>query len=150
MAHLVVPRTLSGFRDRLPKEAMAKEKLLQKLSSVFESFGFAPIETPHLEYADILVKHGSDEIQKELYRFKDHGGRDVVLRFDQTVPLARFISQYRNELDLPFKRFAIGNVFRGERAQKADIGNLRNVILTLLGVILSAVMRRLSKSSMPL
>lgn len=115
---LIVPRTLSGFRDRLPKEAMAKEKLLQKLSSVFESFGFAPIETPHLEYADILVKHGSDEIQKELYRFKDHGGRDVVLRFDQTVPLARFISQYRNELDLPFKRFAIGNVFRGERAQR--------------------------------
>ena len=115
---LIVPRTLSGFRDRLPKEAMAKEKLLQKLSCVFESFGFAPIETPHLEYADILVKHGSDEIQKELYRFKDHGGRDVVLRFDQTVPLARFISQYRNELDLPFKRFAIGNVFRGERAQR--------------------------------
>lgn len=118
MADLITPRTLSGFRDRLPKEAMAKEKLLQKLSSVFESFGFAPIETPHLEYADILIQHGSDEIQKELYRFKDHGGRDVVLRFDQTVPLARFISQYRNELDLPFKRFAIGNVFRGERAQR--------------------------------
>lgn len=118
MADLITPRTLSGFRDRLPREAMAKEKLLQRLSSVFESFGFAPIETPHLEYADILIKHGSDEIQKELYRFKDHGGRDVVLRFDQTVPLARFISQYRNELDLPFKRFAIGNVFRGERAQR--------------------------------
>lgn len=118
MADLITPRTLSGFRDRLPREAMAKEKLLQRLSGVFESFGFAPIETPHLEYADILIKHGSDEIQKELYRFKDHGGRDVVLRFDQTVPLARFISQYRNELDLPFKRFAIGNVFRGERAQR--------------------------------
>ena len=118
MADLITPRTLSGFRDRLPREAMAKEKLLQRLSGVFESFGFAPIETPHLEYADILIKHGSDEIQKELYRFKDHGGRDVVLRFDQTVPLARFISQYHNELDLPFKRFAIGNVFRGERAQR--------------------------------
>ncbi len=115
---LVTPRTLSGFRDRLPKEAMAKENLIGTLSRVFESFGFTPIETPHLEYADILLKQGSEEIQKELYRFKDHGGRDVVLRFDQTVPLARFISQYKNELDLPFKRFVVGNVFRGERAQR--------------------------------
>lgn len=115
---LVVPRTLSGFRDRLPNEAIAKERLLKKLTLVFESFGFAPIETPHLEYAEILMKHGSDEIQRELYAFKDHGGRDVALRFDQTVPLARFISQYKNELPLPFKRYVIGNVFRGERAQK--------------------------------
>ena len=115
---LVTPRTLSGFRDRLPHEAIAKEKLLRTLTSVFESFGFVPIETPHLEYADVLVKQGSEEIQKELYRFQDHGGRDVALRFDQTVPLARFITQYQNELSLPFKRYAIGNVFRGERAQK--------------------------------
>ncbi|PAF48773.1 histidine--tRNA ligase [Helicobacter sp. 12S02232-10] len=115
---MVVPRTLSGFKDRLPKEAMAKARLLAKVSQVFESFGFVPIETPHLEYADILVKQGSEEIQKELYRFKDHGGRDVALRFDQTVPLARFISQYHNEVGLPFKRYVIGNVFRGERAQR--------------------------------
>lgn len=115
---LVTPRTLSGFRDRLPSEAIAKETLLKKLVSVFESFGFVPIETPHLEYADVLIKQGSDEIQKELYRFQDHGKRDVALRFDQTVPLARFISQYKNEVGLPFKRYAIGNVFRGERAQK--------------------------------
>ncbi|WP_104697228.1 MULTISPECIES: histidine--tRNA ligase [unclassified Helicobacter] len=115
---LVTPRTLSGFRDRLPNEAIAKEALLRKLVAVFESFGFVPIETPHLEYADVLVKQGSDEIQKELYRFQDHGKRDVALRFDQTVPLARFISQYKNEVGLPFKRYAIGNVFRGERAQK--------------------------------
>lgn len=116
--NLITPRILSGFKDRLPNEAMAKYKLLRILSATFENFGFMPIETPHLEYADILVKQGSEEIQKELYRFKDHGGRDVALRFDQTVPLARFISQHRNELDLPFKRYAIGNVFRGERAQK--------------------------------
>ncbi|PAF48203.1 histidine--tRNA ligase [Helicobacter sp. 12S02634-8] len=115
---MVVPRTLSGFKDRLPKEAMAKAKLLAKVSQVFESFGFVPIETPHLEYADILIKQGSEEIQKELYCFKDHGSRDVALRFDQTVPLARFISQYHNEVGLPFKRYVIGNVFRGERAQR--------------------------------
>ena len=115
---LITPRTLSGFKDRLPKEALAKAHLLNKVSSVFMNFGFVPIETPHLEYAEVLVKQGSEEIQKELYRFKDHGDRDVALRFDLTVPLARFVSQYKNEVDLPFKRFAIGNVFRGERAQR--------------------------------
>ncbi|WP_334095395.1 histidine--tRNA ligase [Helicobacter typhlonius] len=115
---MVTPRTLSGFKDRLPKEALAKAHLLNKVSNVFMNFGFVPIETPHLEYADVLIKQGSDEIQKELYRFKDHGGRDVALRFDLTVPLARFVSQYKNEVGLPFKRYAIGNVFRGERAQR--------------------------------
>lgn len=115
---LVTPRTLSGFKDKLPAEALAKTQLINKLSAVFLNFGFLPIETPHLEYADVLIKQGSDEIQKELYRFKDHGGRDVALRFDLTVPLARFVSQYKNEVNLPFKRYAIGNVFRGERSQK--------------------------------
>jgi len=115
---LITPRTLSGFRDRLPKDAILKQDILQKLTEVFRSFGFVPIETPHLEYAEILVKQGSEEIQKELYRFKDHGERDVALRFDLTVPLARFISQHRGELGLPFKRYAYGNVFRGERAQR--------------------------------
>ena len=115
---LVTPRTLSGFKDRLPQESMAKNMLLNRVSEVFLKFGFVPIETPHIEHADILVKQGSEEIQKELYRFNDRGGRDVALRFDLTVPLARFITQYQNELELPFKRYAIGNVFRGERAQK--------------------------------
>lgn len=115
---LVQARTLSGFKDRLPQEAIAKSELLKKIIDVFESFGFVPIETPHLEYADVLIKQGSDEIQKELYAFKDHGGRDVALRFDLTVPLARFVSQHRHCLTLPFKRYAVGNVFRGERAQR--------------------------------
>lgn len=114
---IIKPRTLSGFRDRLPHEALVKKTILQTVSDVFESYGFAPIETPHLEYAEILVKQGSDEIQKELYRFKDHGERDVALRFDQTVPLARFVTQHKTALGMPFKRYAIGNVFRGERAQ---------------------------------
>lgn len=118
MKDLITPRTLSGFKDRMPDEAYAKSCIINTVSEVFLNYGFMPIETPHLEYADILVKQGSDEIQKELYRFKDHGGRDVALRFDQTVPLARFITQHRHELEMPFKRYAIGNVFRGERAQK--------------------------------
>ncbi len=110
-------RTLSGFRDILPANASVKEEMINKLKEVFKSFGYVPIETPHLEYADVLVDKGSEEIQKELYRFRDHGGRDVALRFDQTVPLARFIVQHKHLLATPFKRYAIGNVFRGERAQ---------------------------------
>lgn len=115
---MITPRTLSGFKDRLPKESYAKSKMLKSIVESFEKFGFSPIETPHLEYAEILKKQGSEEIQKEMYHFLDHGGREVALRFDLTVPLARFISQYKNELGLPFKRYCIGNVFRGERAQK--------------------------------
>ncbi len=115
---LIQPRTLSGFRDRLSQEAYAKSSIINKVSNVFLSYGFMPIETPHLEYAEVLVKQGSDEIQKELYRFKDNGSRDVALRFDHTVPLARFITQHRHEIEMPFKRYVIGNVFRGERAQK--------------------------------
>ena len=115
---MVTPRTLSGFRDRLPKEAFAKSKMLRSIVESFEKFGFLPIETPHLEYLEILKKQGSDEIQKEMYHFLDHGQREVALRFDLTVPLARFCAQYRNEIGMPFKRYCIGNVFRGERAQK--------------------------------
>ena len=115
---MITPRTLSGFKDRLPKESYAKSQMLKSIVESFEKFGFSPIETPHLEYAEILKKQGSEEIQKEMYHFLDHGGREVALRFDLTVPLARFIAQYKNELGLPFKRYCIGNVFRGERAQK--------------------------------
>ena len=110
-------RTLSGFRDILPDNASVKETMLNKIKEVFKSFGFVPIETPHLEYAEVLIGKGSEEIQKELYKFRDHGGRDVALRFDQTVPLARFVVQHKHQLSMPFKRYAIGNVFRGERAQ---------------------------------
>ncbi len=110
-------RTLSGFRDILPANASVKEAMLGEIKEVFKSFGFVPIETPHLEYAEVLVGKGSDEIQKELYKFRDHGDRDVALRFDQTVPLARFVVQHKHLLAMPFKRYAIGNVFRGERAQ---------------------------------
>ena len=114
----IKPRLLSGFKDRLPNEAMQKNKMLEILRNVFEGFGFLPIETPHIEYADILLSNVTDENKKEIYKFKDHGDREVGLRFDQTIPLARFISQHKEKLGLPFKRYAMGNVFRGERAQK--------------------------------
>ncbi|TPH62033.1 histidine--tRNA ligase [Helicobacter pylori] len=115
---MITPKVLSGFKDRLPKDAIQKAQLLAKVSVVFQSFGFVPIETPHLEYAQTLLPDASSDIQKEIYRFKDHGDRDVALRFDLTVPLARFVSLHHQTLGMPFKRYAIGNVFRGERAQK--------------------------------
>ena len=116
----VEAKTLKGFRDLLPSMALKKEDMLNNISKSFRFFGFSPIETPHIEYANVLVGQGSDEIQKELYRFKDNGGRDIALRFDQTLPLARFTVQHLKEQNivLPFKRYAIGNVFRGEKAQK--------------------------------
>lgn len=151
---LITPRTLSGFKDRLPRESIAKNELISRITEVFDSFGFAPIETPHLEYAEVLVKQGSEEIQKELYAFKDHGGRDVALRFDLTVPLARFITQHRHALPLPFKRYAIGNVFRGERAQKGRYREFTQCDFDFIGSksissdseiiqVIRAVMRRL-------
>lgn len=114
---LIKARTLSGFRDILPEDCIIKEDMITNLKSVFRSYGFYPIETPHLEYSEILVGNGSDEIQKEMYRFLDHGKRDISLRFDHTVPLARFVVEHKDKLAFPFKRYVVGNVFRGERAQ---------------------------------
>ena len=113
----VEPRTLKGFRDILPADALIKERMLQKIKNVFFSFGFAPIETPHLEYTEVLIGGTSEEIGKQLYRFNDQGDRDVCLRFDLTVPFARFVTQHKAELGVPFKRYAVGNVFRGEQPQ---------------------------------
>lgn len=112
----IEPRTLRGFHDRLPAEALKKEILIEHLKAGFKLFGFMPIETPHLEYLETL-KGEEGEISKQIFHFKDQGDRDVGLRFDLTVPLARFIAQYKNDVGLPFKRYAIGNVFRGERPQ---------------------------------
>ncbi len=117
MNDIVEARTLKGFRDVLPGEGLLKERLIEQVKRVFLSFGYAPIETPHLEYTDVLIRETSGDIGKQLYRFNDQGGRDVCLRFDLTVPFARFVVQHRQEVGIPFKRYAIGNVFRGEQPQ---------------------------------
>ena len=111
---LINARTLAGFRDILPATEIIKESMLDKIRKVFKKYGFLPIETPHLEFTEVLIGKGSDEINKQLYRFNDNGGRDVTLRFDHTVPLARFVVQNKDKISFPFKRYAIGNVFRGE------------------------------------
>ena len=114
----ITPRTLNGFRDYLPAAMIPREQLMQTAREVFRSYGFAPIDTPTLEYLEILTGKGSDETDRQIYRFKDNGGRDVGMRFDLTVPLARFAAQHINEIGTPFKRYHIAPVWRGERPQK--------------------------------
>ena len=114
---MITPRTLKGFRDFLPGLMLPRERLIETAANIFRSFGFCPIDTPALEYLEILQGKGSDETDKQLYQFTDHGGRQVGLRFDLTVPLARFTAQHFAELTFPFKRYHFGKVWRGENTQ---------------------------------
>jgi histidyl-tRNA synthetase len=118
MADLIEPKILKGFRDFLPAAEIARRTLVEKIEASFRLYGFVPIDTPALEYAEILLGKGGGETEKQVYRFKDNGDRDVALRYDLTVPFARFIAQYRGELALPFKRYHIAKVWRGENAQR--------------------------------
>jgi histidyl-tRNA synthetase len=114
MANLIQPRTLRGFRDYLPDLMIVREELLDRARRVFRLYGFAPIDTPALEYTEILLGKGGEESDKLIYRFTDHGGRDVALRFDLTVPFARFAAQHIAQLGTPFRRYHMGPVWRGE------------------------------------
>jgi histidyl-tRNA synthetase len=114
---LIEPRTLKGFRDLLPGPMIARERLIDIAKQVYRQFGFVPIETPALEYLEILTGKGSEETDRQMYRFTDHGGRQVGMRFDLTVPLARFVAQHNQQLGLPFKRYHVGTVWRGEKSQ---------------------------------
>jgi histidyl-tRNA synthetase len=115
---MIEPRTLKGFRDFLPAAMIPREWLIDTARRVYRSYGFSPIDTPALEYLEILTGKGSDETDKQLYQFQDHGGRSVGMRFDLTVPLARFVSQHIGELGTPFKRYHIATVWRGENTQR--------------------------------
>lgn len=111
-------KILKGFRDELPQDAETRNTLFASISKIFELSGFGPIDTPSLEYTEILLGKGSEETDKQLFRFEDNGGRDVALRFDLTVPLARYVSMHQNELIFPFKRYHIAPVWRAEKPQK--------------------------------
>lgn len=117
-SQLIEPKVLKGFRDILPNMAIVREKMIRTLTEVFAGFGFAPIDTPALEYAEILLGKGGDETDKQLFRFADQGGRDVALRFDLTVPLARFVAAHINELGTPFRRYHVAPVWRAEKPQR--------------------------------
>lgn len=114
----IEPRTLKGFRDFLPKEARKRQYVIETLKRVFESYGFEPLETPTLEYEEILTGKYGEEGDKLMYRFEDNGQRRVAMRYDQTVPLARVVAQYQNDLPFPFKRYQIQNVWRADNTQK--------------------------------
>ena len=114
----IEPRLLRGFRDYLPEVMLPREQLMETARRVYRSFGYAPIDTPALEYLEILSGKGGEESDKQMYRFQDGGERWVGLRFDLTVPLARFAAQHAGELGLPFKRYHLGTVWRGENTQR--------------------------------
>jgi histidyl-tRNA synthetase len=115
---MIKAQTLKGFRDFLPKEAGKRQNVIQTFRTVFERFGFDPLETPALEYAETLLGKYGNEADKLLYLFKDNGGRSIGLRYDQTVPLSRVITQYINEIPIPFKRYQMQPVWRAENTQK--------------------------------
>jgi histidyl-tRNA synthetase len=114
MSRLIEPRTLKGFRDYLPALMIPREQMLEKCRQVYRSYGYAPIDTPALEYLEILKGKGGEESDKLIYSFRDHGDREVALRFDLTVPFARFAAQHIGKLGTPFKRYHMGPVWRGE------------------------------------
>jgi histidyl-tRNA synthetase len=118
MADLISPQVLKGFRDSLPQQEIPKKALMARLETVFESFGFVPIDTPVLEYTEVLLGKGGGETDKQVYRFQDHGNRDVSMRFDLTVPFARFMAAHASEVALPFKRYHMAKVWRGENTQR--------------------------------
>ncbi len=112
------PQTLKGFRDFLPQEKRQRDYVASKMIEAFRRFGFEPLETPTLEYASLLLGKYGDEADKLVYTFTDRGEREVGLRYDQTVPTARVLGQYANDLPKYFRRYQIQNVFRADKPQK--------------------------------
>ena len=113
----IKPRTLKGFRDFPPAMMIPREWIIETARRIYRSYGFSPIDTPALEHLEILTGKGSDETDKQMYQFVDPGKRKVGMRFDLTVPLARFVAQHIQTLGTPFKRYQIATVWRGENPQ---------------------------------
>jgi histidyl-tRNA synthetase len=130
---LIEPRIPKGFRDFLPEKESLRLGLVRKLQAVFERFGFLPIDTPVLEFAEVLLGKGGGETDKEVYRFTDHGGRDVAMRFDLTVPFARFMAAHLSEVGLPFRRWHAAKVWRGENTQRGRYREFMQVDFDIVG-----------------
>jgi len=128
----VKPRTLTGFMELLPAEQIEFEKILSVLRSSYEKYGFYPIDTPVLESAEVLFAKAGGETEKQVYRFKK-GDTDLAMRFDLTVPLAKYVALNYNELNFPFKRYQIGKVYRGERAQKGRYREFYQADIDIIG-----------------
>lgn len=129
----VTPRILQGFIELLPADQLAFEDIKSKIETTYRRFGFIPLDTPTLEYSDVLLAKAGGETEKQIYRFNHHDS-DVALRFDLTVPLARYVAQHSPDLSFPFKRYQISKVFRGERPQKGRFREFYQFDIDVIGV----------------
>ena len=129
---IIKPRTLSGFMELLPEKQIRFEKMMEILRNTYASYGFAPLDTPVIEDAQILLAKGGGETEKQIYRFTK-GDSDLALRFDLTVPLAKYVALHCNDLAFPFRRFQISKVYRGERAQRGRFREFYQADIDIIG-----------------
>ena len=128
----VNPRTLSGFMELAPRDQMKMEKMLSVLRESYSLYGFTPLDTPVIESAEVLLAKGGGETEKQIYRFLK-GDSDLALRFDLTVPLAKYVAGHYAELSFPFRRYQIGKVYRGERAQRGRFREFYQADIDVIG-----------------
>ena len=128
----VTPRTLSGFMELLPRQQLQFERMKDMLRDTYASYGFTPLDTPVIESAEVLLAKGGGETEKQIYRFTK-GESDLALRFDLTVPLAKYVAAHYAELSFPFRRFQIGKVYRGERAQRGRFREFYQADIDVIG-----------------
>ena len=129
---IIRPRTLSGFMELLPGKQIQFERMAEILRKTYASYGFAPLDTPIIEDAQILLAKGGGETEKQIYRFQK-GDSDLALRFDLTVPLAKYVALHANDLAFPFRRFQISKVYRGERAQRGRFREFYQADIDIIG-----------------
>ncbi len=128
----VKPRTLSGFMELLPKQQVQFERIRNILAETYEKYGFTPLDTPVIESSEVLLAKAGGETEKQIYRFQK-GDSDLALRFDLTVPLAKYVALHYNELSFPFRRYQIGKVYRGERAQRGRFREFYQADIDVIG-----------------
>ena len=128
----ITPRTLSGFMELLPQKQAKLEKMMSVLRETYSRYGFAPLDTPAIEDAKILLAKGGGETEKQIYRFQK-GDSDLALRFDLTVPLAKYVALHYNDLAFPFRRYQISKVYRGERAQRGRFREFYQADIDIIG-----------------
>ncbi len=128
----VTPRILPGFMELLPAEQILFNDMYDKIREVYESFGFLPLDTPVIELSEVLLAKAGGETEKQIYRFQK-GDSDLSLRFDLTVPLARYVAQHQNDLAFPFKRYQMSKVYRGERPQKGRFREFYQCDIDIIG-----------------
>ncbi len=128
----ITPRTLSGFMELLPQKQAKLEKMMSVLRDTYSLYGFSPLDTPAIEDAKILLAKGGGETEKQIYRFQK-GDSDLALRFDLTVPLAKYVALHYNDLAFPFRRYQISKVYRGERAQRGRFRDFYQADIDIIG-----------------